>query len=102
MNALFKNPVVGGAIVLGVLWLIYGNKLKQDAAAVGNAVNPASQTNIVNRGVTSVGVQLSGDPNWTLGGWIYDLTHPAYDPNAPAPPADPNSYDTQAISQANQ
>lgn len=40
-------------------------------------INPLASGNIVNAGVTSAGQAISGDPGWTLGGWIYDLTHPA-------------------------
>lgn len=38
-------------------------------------LNPASSENIVNRGVTGAGAAISGDRNWTLGGWVYDVTH---------------------------
>lgn len=74
------------AVGVLVLWWI-GRK----AAASGSVlldetvglVNPADSRNLVNRAVTTVGSAVSQDSNWTLGGWIYDLTHPAYDPNAP-------------------
>ena len=40
---------------------------------VGDAINPVSQTNIVNRGVNAVGAVLSSNDNFTLGGWLYDV-----------------------------
>jgi hypothetical protein len=43
--------------------------------AVVDFVNPNSTSNGINRGLTSAGATLSGDKNWTFGGWIYDLTH---------------------------
>ena len=46
------------------------------ASAAVDAINPASQTNIVNRGFNAVTQAIAGDPNWTLGGAIYDWTHP--------------------------
>lgn len=39
------------------------------------AINPADQDNVINRGLTSIGRSISGDSTWTLGGWIYDVTH---------------------------
>jgi hypothetical protein len=62
-----------------------------NAAAEGKKIittklNPASDQNIIYKNVVgSVGQIASGDPNWTFGSWLYDLTHPnaaAYDPNA--------------------
>ena len=58
------------------------------ASAAVDAVNPASPTNIVNRGFNAVTQAIAGDPNWTLGGAIYDWTHP--DPlKSPAKVASP-------------
>lgn len=45
------------------------------AAAVD--LNPADSRNIVNRNFEAAGKAMTGDPDWTLGGWIYDVTHPA-------------------------
>jgi hypothetical protein len=41
------------------------------------AINPADQDNLINRGVSAIGRSVSGDPAWSLGGWIYDVTHPS-------------------------
>lgn len=38
--------------------------------------NPASPNNVVNSTVNSVGAAVTGDQYFTLGGWIYDMTHP--------------------------
>ncbi|MDZ7939265.1 MAG: hypothetical protein U5M53_13725 [Rhodoferax sp.] len=59
------------------------------AAATVDAINPASNTNLVNRAVTAVGGAIvsdtgpgrNADGSWTLGGWLYDITHD--DPLAP-------------------
>lgn len=63
-----------GVPVLGYLgWKIYGAK---EAVAAGlDKVNPASANNFVNQGVEKVGQTLTGDSNWTLGGWAYDWSH---------------------------
>lgn len=34
------------------------------------------------RGVSWIGQKITGGKNWNLGGAIYDMTHPAYNPNA--------------------
>lgn len=31
--------------------------------------------NVVARSLDSIGESISGQPGWTLGGWIYDVTH---------------------------
>lgn len=73
------NTKVGAVAAVGVLGAIgiwYTQKQAAKAAStVVDAVNPASQTNIVNRGVNSIVQTLTGDENQTLGGWIYDITH---------------------------
>lgn len=63
-----------GVPVLGYIgYKLYGAK---EAVAAGlDKVNPASQNNFVNQGVESVGQALTGDSNWTLGGWAYEWSH---------------------------
>ncbi len=63
--------------VVGVVWVIFGERIKEGLAAAGNAVNPTSDRNLAYRGVNSVGAALSGDASWSLGSWLYDLTHPS-------------------------
>lgn len=49
-----------------------GGYISGAAGAVGQAINPASSDNLVNRGVTSAGQAVTGDPGWTLGGTVYE------------------------------
>ena len=77
-----------GAVALGaVVYAVF--KIKgagtEAAKAVGTAVNPADPQNIVNRGVTAIGTAVTGDSGWTLGGWIYDITHADPMQTTPAP-----------------
>ena len=69
----------GAVIAIGVVGaaLIYyaGKKANETVVTVGNAVNPINNDNIFASGVDAVGAKLSGNENWTLGGWIYDITH---------------------------
>lgn len=39
------------------------------------AINPAADGNLINRGVSNIGQAITGQSNWTLGGWLYDVTH---------------------------
>lgn len=45
-----------------------------ESAAV--AFNPANPGNIVNRAVTAAGQAVTGEDGWSLGGALYDWTHP--------------------------
>jgi hypothetical protein len=55
------------------------------AGVVGNAINPVNQNNVFYSGVNAVGGAIVQDPagpgknadgSWTLGGWLFDVTHP--------------------------
>lgn len=45
---------------------------RKELAAVADAVNPASESNIVNRAVSSVGEAVTGREGWTLGSQLAD------------------------------
>ncbi len=89
-----KAAVYGVLAVVGVAAIYFfgrkllnaaGSGISSAASAVGTAINPVDPNNLAYRGVNGVGASISGDNSWSLGGWIYDLTHPAYDPNAAIP-----------------
>lgn len=83
--SLTDYALIAGAVAVG--YSIYKTSQAIDVVSdvVTNDLNPASNENIVNKGVSKVGAEISGNPNWTLGGWIYDVTHPKEDlkPNNP-------------------
>lgn len=62
--------------VAGTLYFLFGKQIKDAAAAAANAVNPTSDKNLAYRGVNAVGEVLSGDESFSLGSWLYDVTHP--------------------------
>lgn len=84
-----KNSAVGVAILGAVLVVGYlgwkGYKaaaatveaVKKGALAVGDVIgtdlNPADPENIVNRGAHAA---LGSDGSWSIGTWLYDVTHP--------------------------
>jgi hypothetical protein len=73
---------VFGVVGLLAAWFVY-----RKLGDVLNAVNPLNRDNVIARGVNDIGGAITNDENFTLGGWIYDVTHPTYDPNAPTPKA---------------
>lgn len=75
-----KLAAAGAVLAL----VVYGlSKLKGVGNVVATDLNPASDQNLVNQGVTSIGNVLvsptgpgrNADGSWTLGGWLYDMTH---------------------------
>ncbi len=105
--------IKAGLAVAGVAALYYawskvsnaaGNAIDgigQAATAAGGAIltgiNPGNADNLVNKTVTAIGSSVVTDPNgagknadgsWTVGGWLFDVTHPGWQTaiNAPVPP----------------
>ncbi|GAC1677081.1 MAG: hypothetical protein NVS9B2_27890 [Steroidobacteraceae bacterium] len=73
--------LVGGGLLAGYLaYRVY----KGGVQVLKTDLNPASDKNLAYRGVNGVGEALTGDKNFSLGGYIYDLFHKTYDPNAPS------------------
>lgn len=84
-----KNIAIGVAVLAGIAAVAYlGFKLYRGAQAVGEAagevvdwgrdvantdLNPASEENLVNRGVHAL---LGSDGSWSIGTKIYDWLHP--------------------------
>ncbi|MEN0037459.1 MAG: hypothetical protein AAGC78_10330 [Cellvibrio sp.] len=65
-------------LVIGVPLVAYiGYKLYSSKEAVVDAINPASDKNLVYSGVNGIGSAFTGDDNFTLGGWAFDWTHNA-------------------------
>jgi hypothetical protein len=67
--------LVAGLGVLAIVLYKAVPKLADAAAGAANAVNPLNHDNVFAGGVNNVGAAVSGDPGWTLGGWVYDVTH---------------------------
>jgi hypothetical protein len=100
------------AAAIGLVYFGY-RKLSRVAGAAGDALasigesavnvasttlNPASTENAIYKGTNAIGSALVTDPagpgknadgSWSLGGWIYDVTHP--DPMA-LPPSSPAGH----------
>lgn len=85
LSATAVLALAGLAVAGLVAWRVYSTG-RQVAELAGDVIardlNPASADNLVNRAVSNVGASLTGDPNWTLGGAIFDLTH--NDPDDPS------------------
>jgi hypothetical protein len=70
--------IIGGVALIIGYWTIKktGDAISSGVHAVGDAINPLSQTNIFNRGVNELGAVITGDNNFSLGSWAWDALHP--------------------------
>jgi hypothetical protein len=66
--------VLGGALALGVAYTAY--KVHQNKSKLAEAINPLSANNLVYRGVNSVGEAITGDSNFSLGVWAWEVLNP--------------------------
>lgn len=76
--------------VIGALGIYILSRVAGKAVGEGlEAIRPTNNNNIFARGVDAIGDVLNDgqdDGDFSLGGWIYDVTHPSTYPNPPAPP----------------
>lgn len=79
-----KDAAIAIAVLAGTGLVVYTAwKVKQGAEAVSDAVgevitedlNPVSDQNLAYRGVNAIGAAISGDDSFSLGSWIYEITH---------------------------
>ena len=71
----------------GLAFWYLKNQAGEVIEAVGTAVNPASQDNLVNQGVSAIGEVITGEEGFSLGSALYDLFND--DPDVTAPTAIP-------------
>lgn len=69
-NSRAGQVVILAAVAAGVVY--YGQK---KAKKVAQAVNPVSDQNVFYQGTNAVGAAVTGEENFNLGYWIYDLVH---------------------------
>lgn len=67
-----KTVLVLGAVGVAAAWYLKG-KAVQAVKDAGQAINPVNNENIFYSGVNAVGEAVTGNPDYTLGGAIYDL-----------------------------
>ncbi|MCL4315635.1 MAG: hypothetical protein M1527_02015 [Gammaproteobacteria bacterium] len=82
-KSIYFGVGVGLVAVVAVVYLTRraGAAVADAAAVVGDKINPYSSNNFLYDGVIGgAGRALSGDSSWSLGSWIYDLTHPERTP----------------------
>lgn len=71
--------VAVGAAVLGLAaYLVVKAKraISDTAAAVVPYIDPTDANNVAYHTVNAVGGTLTGQKDFSLGSWIYDVTHP--------------------------
>lgn len=85
MDASTKAVLIAAG--LGVTaYVLYrsAGQVGQAAGKVGTAINPLNPDNVFAGAVNKVGATLSGDDSFSLGGWLFDLTHPTSTSPAPS------------------
>lgn len=70
-----KTALIIGGVVL-VLGYLAVKKTGETIDALGNAINPLSNSNIFYKGTNSIGAAITGESNFSLGVWLYDALHP--------------------------
>lgn len=63
-----------GGVVTGIVTAT-GDVIVDGYNTLPNAVKPTSADNIAYSTTNKIGTALTGDKNFTFGGWIYDITH---------------------------
>ena len=63
-------------VALAYQLVVSRKELGAAVADVLDSVNPMNQDNAIKTGVDTVVQKITGDDQQTLGGWLYDLSHP--------------------------
>jgi len=79
MKAQFLNTKAGMVVAVGATVLVLAylaeSKAKEVGSNVVDALDPTDPDNIFASGVDNVGATLTGNENFKLGAWVYDLFH---------------------------
>ena len=85
MNTQFLNTKAGMVVAAGATVLVLAYFAEKKVRAVSNdvidAIDPTDPDNIFATGVDNVGASLTGNENFKLGAWVYDVFHPRIDLN---------------------
>lgn len=68
---------VAGAVggVVGGVVTATGEVIADGYNSLPNTIKPSSADNIAYQTTNKIGATLTGDKNFTFGGWLYDITH---------------------------
>lgn len=66
----------GAVLALAAIGYVAARRAGQAIAANSHLINPTDSRNLVYQGVNEVGSSITGEANFSLGGWLYDITHP--------------------------
>lgn len=90
INLNWKTALVfvgGGFVLLYIIEKQVAAGVSAAASATGNFVatklNPASDQNVIYTGVNSLIGDVTGNPNFNLGGALYNWTHPVASTGTP-------------------
>jgi len=76
-NNLSSRELLYTALGLGavVLALYATRKLSETVSGALHGINPVSDQNIFYQGANAVGGVFTGQTDFSLGSWVYDITH---------------------------
>lgn len=84
MKAQFLNTKAGMVVAAGATVLVLAyfaeKKIRAVSTEVVDAIDPTDPDNIFATGVDNVGASLTGNENFKLGAWVYDLFHDPIQP----------------------
>lgn len=75
LNSRAAVALVAAISIAGAAYWIYEKFLK-DKLPDEHTFDPTSDKNLAYRGTNAVGAALTGDKSFSLGSWLYDITHP--------------------------
>lgn len=79
---ILKYPKTSAAVaVVAVVAAVLAARAAKNAALglgaeVASAINPLNPGNVFNSTFNEVTRQVTGDPDFSFGGWVYEVTHP--------------------------
>lgn len=76
MAVFTDKQMIGMGVAVAVLGYL---AWKKGLPAIGNAVNPVNPDNVFYSGTNAVGEALTGEEGFSLGAWLYDVTHTSTD-----------------------
>ena len=73
-SLLWLGVGLGLVLIIGAAWA--GKKAVAAVGDVAQAVNPLNPDNVFAGAVNATGAAVSGNPDFSLGAWLWELTHP--------------------------
>ena len=73
-----KSGGLLGLVALVIIWYL-GRKAGAVVESAIDSVNPLNDDNIFYSGTNAIGESITGNPDWNLGGAVYETFNPDFD-----------------------